>query len=176
MAGFCPENAATRTLIAHGRIRGGIPYGWLTRRRDFLRAANGNRSHQSAFVLQSVKRQRAEFGAAPVDAGVRFGLTVTKKNGNAVVRNRIKRRLRAALSAAWNGELASNHTDPVKSELAVLDGHDYVIVARPDALTAPFEALVQDLHRAAKQVHRGRQKRTRTRDGKTAAMRNHRLQ
>lgn len=62
--------------------------------------------------------------------GPRIGFTVTKKIGNAVVRNRIRRRLREAVRRA------AAHAEP---------GTDYVIVARKAALTLPFKRLITDL-------------------------------
>lgn len=63
-----------------------------------------------------------------------MGFTVTKKLGNAVTRNRIKRRLRAA-------------ADQVFPDLAA-PGHDYNLLARPAAATLPFPALLDDLRSA----------------------------
>lgn len=83
--------------------------------------------HKPAFVLQ-VGRRAGEPGVVGV------GLTVTKKLGGAVQRNRIRRRLRAALREAA-GALRSG-------------GLDLVIVARPAALTCPFTELVQQLEEA----------------------------
>ena len=58
----------------------------LTQRADFLAAARAAKAPAAAFVLQARKRD---------DEGpVRFGFTVTKKVGNAVERNRVRRRLR----------------------------------------------------------------------------------
>lgn len=65
---------------------------------------------------------------------IRIGFTVTKKLGKAVARNRIKRRLRAA----------ARQTLPVYGEA----GCDYVVVARPPALTAPFASLLDDFEHA----------------------------
>ncbi len=74
------------------------------------------------------------------DAGeIRVGFTVTKKIGNSVVRNRIRRRLREAV----------RHVMPE----AARPGHDYVLVARHQALSAPFEELVRDLGRALRKLH-----------------------
>ncbi|HBS36253.1 MAG TPA: ribonuclease P protein component [Parvularcula sp.] len=64
----------------------------------------------------------------------RLGLTVTGKLGNAVVRNRIKRRLRAAARLVF----PENATP----------GFDYVAIARPAALTAEFSVLLDDMKRA----------------------------
>lgn len=77
------------------------------------------------FVLQAIFD-----GTEEPTRPARFGLTVTKKIGNAVVRNRIRRRLRAAVGAASPQAQA---------------GADYVLIARAAALTLPFERLVTDL-------------------------------
>ena len=69
----------------------------------------------------------------------RFGFTVTKKLGGAVVRNRIRRRLKAAIAL-------------VAAALA-RPNHDYVIVARREALDRPFADLKKDLERALQRVH-----------------------
>lgn len=106
----------------------------LKKRADFLAAAKGRRQHQRCFVLQA--RQRPE--DSPTEPP-RFGFTVTKKVGNSVVRNRIRRRLREALRLA----------DRALSR----DRHDYVLVARIEALTAPFEELRGELARALTNIH-----------------------
>ena len=67
---------------------------------------------------------------------MRVGYTVTKKIGNAVARNRIKRRFRAAAR-----EVLPGLAEP---------GHDYVLIARPTALDRPWTALLDDLRRALK--------------------------
>ncbi len=104
----------------------------LKTRADFLRAARGQRAHSRSLSLQIFKRADLNGNASEV----RFGLTVTKKVGGAVERNRIKRRLRDALRSP---------------DLAPTAGHDYVIVARRDALTIPFSRLVADLSRTLTQ-------------------------
>jgi ribonuclease P protein component len=97
----------------------------LRRRADFIAVARGWRVIREGFVLQGLLNQEAKAGRPP-----RFGFTVTKKIGSAVVRNRIRRRLRAAAKAA------SLHGTP---------GTDYVLIARSAALTLPFDRLVTDL-------------------------------
>ncbi len=101
----------------------------LKRRSQFLRAARGNRAGRSAFGLQVV-------AASEPEAGV--GYTVTKKVGNSPERNRMKRRLRAAAAAC---------ADDFRP------GHDYVLLARREALSLPFHRLVADLGGLISRVH-----------------------
>lgn len=106
----------------------------LTKRADFLAAAKGARAGGALFSLQA--RNRGD------DDDFRIGLTVTKKTGNAVERNRIRRRLREATRAVLpQGAKA---------------GHDYVLVARRAALTAKYRNLVDSLEGTLKQIHRSR--------------------
>lgn len=108
----------------------------LRKRRDFLAAAKAGRAGVSVLSLQG--RDRSDGG------DIRVGFTVTKKNGNAVVRNRIRRRLRAAA-----GMVLPEAGRP---------GHDYVLIARAEALRAPFPDLVSDLGRALRKLHDPRPK------------------
>ena len=98
----------------------------LRRRSEFLHAARGQHLARDAFALQGVARREPERALV-----VGIGLTVTKKIGNAVVRNRARRRLREALRLILPGP--------------ALPGHDYVVIARSPALTVPFQALVDEL-------------------------------
>jgi ribonuclease P protein component len=103
----------------------------MKRRADFLAAARGARFSAAAFLVQARdRRDRAQ---------PRVGLTVTKKIGKAVERNRIRRRLRAAAEAVL--------------QRAGRAGFDYVLVARRAALTAPFDTMLAELERAVKRVH-----------------------
>jgi ribonuclease P protein component len=109
-------------------------------RADFLRASAGVRRITSGLTL--------ELCATPAGAGgIRVGFTATKKLGNAVERNRAKRRLRAAAAAVL--------------PLCGRAGNDYVLVARRDTLTRPFDGLVADLKSALRGAHE-RQARTKT--------------
>lgn len=101
----------------------------LTKRSEFLKAARGNRAGRSAFLLQAVARDEPAPG---------IGYTATKKLGNAPERNRVKRRLRAAVRAC----AADFHPR-----------HDYVLVGRREALALPFATLVGDLSAALTKIH-----------------------
>ena len=101
----------------------------LIKRSQFQRAARGNRAGRSAFGLQMVAAEAAEPG---------IGFTVTKKTGNSPQRNRIKRRLRAAVTACARD---------------FVPHHDYVLVGRREALSEPFAKLVADLGALIIRVH-----------------------
>jgi ribonuclease P protein component len=84
-------------------------------------------------VLEGKARLNRPDGDRSAAAGPRFGFTVTKQIGNAVVRNRVKRRLRAALTAAATDLHVGAATD-----------FDYVVIARGDAFACDFQSLVND--------------------------------
>ena len=109
----------------------------LKRRAQFLRIRKGARWATSAFVLEAKRRDDE---AADARAEPRFGFTVTKQIGKAVERNRIRRRLKAAV-----GNLAPGH--------AKVD-FDYVLIASRPALTSGFAILVSELANAFARVHR----------------------
>src|SRR5579871_4951140 len=73
------------------------PLGRLTKRAEFLRVARGRRVPVDTFTLQSRRREAPE---SETSSGPRVGVTVTKSVGGAVVRNRVRRRLKEALRAA----------------------------------------------------------------------------
>ena len=104
----------------------------LKKRKDFLAARNGARSHARSFTLQTRRRLIDEAHNTPNNAA-RIGFTVTKKTGNAVVRNRIRRRLREVVRL--------NATSCVQGD------HDYVLIAREAALHSSFPALVKDFQK-----------------------------
>ena len=107
----------------------------LLKRADFLRLSRGRRWAAPGLVLQMAPMPE------PVDA-LRVGFTATKKLGGAVVRNRVKRRLREAARAVL--------------PLLGMRGHDYVLVGREATAERPFVALIDDLKQALRKVHGGR--------------------
>jgi len=98
--------------------------GRLKIRPDFLAVQKGKRLRGPYFLLETLDRGDPE--QAP-----RIGFTVTKKQGNSVERNRMRRRLREVVR-----HMAGVPFKP---------GHDYVVVARRDTLSAPFDGLVAAL-------------------------------
>ncbi|MEM8688630.1 MAG: ribonuclease P protein component [Pseudomonadota bacterium] len=103
----------------------------IRRRADFLAAARAAHSAQRGLVLQARVRDD--------ERGHRVGFTVTKKVGNAVVRNRVKRRLRAA----------------ARLELSQVGrpGVDYVLIGRKATINRDFALLRDDLAKAVRKVH-----------------------
>ncbi len=104
----------------------------LRQRADFLAVANGARSTSPAFVVQS--RSRPDRGP------IRIGFTVTKKNGSATERNRIRRRLRELVKRL--------------DVISMRPHSDYVLVGRRAALTSDFATMLEDLRAALRRVDR----------------------
>ena len=106
----------------------------LRQRADFLAAASGYKAPAAAFVLQA--RKRDDQGPA------RIGFTVSRKVGNAVERNRVRRRLREIVRRLDGKRMRH--------------GHDYVVIGRRAALALPFERIVEDFEAALQRLHAGR--------------------
>jgi ribonuclease P protein component len=108
----------------------------LRQRADFLAVANGARAASAAFVVQSRRRDD--------DGPIRVGFTVTKKNGTATERNRIRRRLRELVKRL--------------DVISMRPHSDYVLVGRRAALTCDFATMLDDLrsvlHRLERQPKR----------------------
>jgi ribonuclease P protein component len=105
----------------------------LRQRADFLAVANGARAASAAFVVQTRRRDD--------DGPIRVGFTVTRKNGTATERNRIRRRLR---------ELVKR----LDYTISMRPHSDYVLVGRRAALTCDFATMLDDLRLALLRLDR----------------------
>lgn len=123
-----PEAPLSNASVGEGAPPAGcLHLGTLTKRTDFLKASRAKRVAMPAFILQY--RRRA------ADGPIRVGFTCSKKVGNAVARNRAKRRLReiARLVLPHHGRA----------------GMDYVLIGRADVTACrPFDAMLDDLRTA----------------------------
>ncbi len=113
-----------------------VTIGRLTKRPDFVAAASGRRFHTERMTVQARLRPITDPNSS--DSGLRVGLTVTKRVGHATERNRIKRRLRAAVPLAGQDYATINA--------------DVVIIGRREILTADYDVLIDDLRRALRVV------------------------
>jgi ribonuclease P protein component len=104
----------------------------LRQRADFLAVANGARVSSAGFVVQ--RRRRED------DGPIRVGFTVTRKNGTATERNRIRRRLRELVK---------------RLDVITMRPHsDYVLVGRRAALNRDFVIMLEDLRSALHRLDR----------------------
>jgi ribonuclease P protein component len=101
-----------------------IAVGRLKSRPQFLAVRAGEKRRGGLFLLEVLDRKEP-------DAEARVGFTVTKKQGNSVERNRMRRRLKEAVR--------------LDGGFAMQPGHDYVVVARRDVLRASFKELTAEL-------------------------------
>jgi ribonuclease P protein component len=108
----------------------------LKKRAQFLRVASkGAKAPMPGMVLQALRRDD--------EAPARLGFTVTKKVGNAVVRNRTKRRLREAARILLHDQAQSG---------CPLRGIDLVLIGRDGTRSRRFPALVDDFRRALRRT------------------------
>ena len=127
----------------------------LKRRREFLEVARAGRKwaapglvlqvldrhamHSENAEDQAENRRNPAAGADADETGIRIGFTVSRKVGGAVVRNRARRRLRAAVE-----KVMPTHAAP---------GRDYVVIGRGRTNTRPFPELVGDLEMALRKLN-----------------------
>ena len=114
----------------------------LRRRADFRAASSGTRTSAGGFVLQA--RLRGD------DGGIRVGFTVSRQVGNAVERNRVRRRLREIVRLA--GEVLAGDVEATEG---MRKSYDYVLIGRRAALTLPFATCSgNSARRCAGSIHR----------------------
>lgn len=124
----------------------------LRKRREFVAMRNGVRQHRDGFLLQmrardgvvnaggSTHSQHQDANQGELrQCGIRVGYTVTKKVGNAVIRNRIKRRMREAVRRVLPSQGKPDH--------------DYVLIGKRAALNMEFNTIITELGSALKSVH-----------------------
>jgi len=112
--------------------------GRLKRRPEFLRVAAGRRKWVApGLILQAYKRSDADPAVEPAGV-IRLGLTASRKVGNAVARNRARRRLREAARRLLPG--------------GAKPGYDLVVIARGETLRRSFADLVDDLATALRRL------------------------
>jgi ribonuclease P protein component len=112
----------------------------IRKRADFVAANHGIRVARPGFVL--LVRRVEGVGADAAGPGVRFGVTVTRKIGNAVARNRMKRRFRALLR-------------DVLPQQGVA-GADHVLIGREGGIERDFALLRQELEAALARATAGK--------------------
>ena len=100
--------------------------------KDFQAAKNGKFLRSSSFLLQALKVSDENI--------IKVGYTVTKQNGNAVIRNRIKRRLRQIAA-----DVIHDHGK---------NSWNYVLIGKKNIITEDFEVLKKEFKTALTKIHK----------------------
>jgi len=138
------EQTSNREIVSDSRVGYDKPVAqhrrlWRTlrQRADFLRVrASGIQNVTPGFILQAAPRHSAR--APNYNTAIHIGFTASKKVGNAVCRNRVKRRLRALADKVMAREASMNF--------------DYVLVGRAQTLTRGFALMEQDLQKSLQRI------------------------
>lgn len=112
--------------------------GRLTRRSEFLAVAGARRKWAAPGLVLQAKPHHIAASAAGEEPPIRVGFTASKKVGNAVTRNRARRRLRAVAAEILPAQAAP--------------GYDYVLIARDGTVSRPWPELRADLVQALRKV------------------------
>jgi ribonuclease P protein component len=104
----------------------------------------GDRFHTPYFSVFILKNDRGER---------RCGITVTRKIGSAVVRNRCKRILREVVRSYYTRDLASNKVKEI-AEASNAAGYDLVINVKTGLLTADFKQIGESFARVMDRFHK----------------------
>ena len=132
---YQPELSGGQTVTQSAE---NIPLVQLRKRSDFLRVASTRSKHVTPGLILQYRRHTLKEIQSSQSAKLHLGFTVSKKVGNSVARNRVKRRLRAVARAIL----------PTKKSLH----HDLVIIGRQNTIKRPFQDLLCDLEKALRKL------------------------
>ena len=132
---YQPELSGGQTVTQSAE---NIPLVQLRKRSDFLRVASTRSKHVTPGLILQYRQHTLKEIQSSQSAELQLGFTVSKKVGNSVARNRVKRRLRAVARAIL----------PTKKSLH----YDLVIIGRQNTIKRPFQDLLCDLEKALQKL------------------------